>query len=144
MKLNLDCVRDVLLAIERCQQFELYTYEYDQEIHETVHNVYMNKSTLLNELPHQLQEDITYSVVILREAGYIMAEINENTPTIDDFSIFRLTYKGHEFLEEIRDGKVYSEVKKCLGTVGSFGLSLVSNVAQTLLGNGISAFLSTY
>lgn len=135
MKLNLDCIRDVLLTVEKCQQIELSQRG-------GIISKYLSMRDVLIELSNQLPEDIVYSVIILNEAEYIDAHITLTDSVIANFKIYRLTYKGHEFLDEIRDGKIWSGVKEGAASIGTFGLSTVSDIARGLISTAITAFLN--
>ncbi len=135
MKLNPDCIRDVLLTVEKCHQVEL-----------SQRGVPVSRplpmKTVVAELQNQLTEDIVYSVIILKEAGYIEAEITQTDSVIANFHIKRLTYKGHEFLDEIRDGKIWSGVKEGANAIGSFSLKTLSDIARGLISSAVAGLIA--
>jgi|AKZA01.1.fsa_nt_gi Hypothetical protein (DUF2513). len=115
MKLNHDCVREVLLCIEE--------------------NMELNDQILPNQLVlhNYTYDEIAYTVQKLIEAGFIKGK---DQGTMDDAGlclIFGLTWNGHEFLDTIRDPRIFSETqKKILSTVGSTSLSIVASVATSI------------
>lgn len=121
MKLNHDCVRDLLLYIEE-------NCSYNNEIS-------LNHLSLKN----YTVEDIVYSADKLIEADYINCLrspcLDDGMPTIIAVSI---TFSGHQFLDNIRDNKVWSETKSILSRVTSTSISFASSVAAQVLSNLIS------
>lgn len=53
-----------------------------------------------------------------------------------------MTYDGHEFLNEIRDGKRWNKVKSITTAIRNYSLSAVSSIAEGVTNAAISAFLS--
>lgn len=88
MKLNQDCVRDILLATE-----------------ELPYNHYFKLDYLVNapEFKCYTSEEIQYSVEKLKEAGYIDAEITKYLDGGYNFALKSITWSGHEFLDNIRN-----------------------------------------
>jgi hypothetical protein len=124
MKLNHDCIRDILLAVERLQTFEL----------RSVSGNFMNRSVSRNVLERDLanwnSEDVCYAVLILEEARYIVASVTMAGNNVVNYSIHRLTYNGHEYLESIRDGKVWEKLKSVMVDVG---VSTFDAIKQTAI-----------
>lgn len=114
MKLNLDCMRSILLFVEECP---------------------CNSSVSFKQITFALSseyapEDIYYSIMKLCEASFIKATIVES----DDFTIIRtiddITYEGHQFLADIRTDKVWRKTKSILENVGSTSVSAIVQVAS--------------
>jgi hypothetical protein len=85
----------LLLAIE---SFDSMTAWYS--VPSIVENKFKNKYSL---------EEVCYTVLCLKEAGYIEAQC---TLDIGAYSVRRLTWSGHEFLDNIRDAKPWAAAKK--------------------------------
>lgn len=126
MKLNHDCIRAVLLDIED--------------------NVTLYKKLNINQFPELKYssefsiQDITYSLVKLEEAGYIDAAF---TKLLQDGTYYyarigNLTFIGHEFLDNIRDPKIWKMTKEAANKVGKFSITTLASYAviigQKLLG----------
>ena len=88
MKLNRDCMRDILLTVE--------SYP-------------LGKRILFREVCEKLSnysyEDILYACLKLDEAGHLKtnkmsAPISSHTPNISE--IYSMTLSGHDFLDSIR------------------------------------------
>ena len=123
MKLNHDCVRAVLLYLEK--NLELNSSIYSADI----------------KIKKFSNDDIQYSVQKLIEAGFVNFL---DTRTLDHYyySITSISFYGHEYLDNIRDAKTWSVIKKGLSSVGSASLSVVvdfaAKVASDLLFRSIS------
>ena len=87
MKLNSDCIRDILIAIESLKPGSVYTI-----------------SSLHSVLPQYSSSVFNYHCLQLLDAGYISA----NTIAISNSAlpqicvILDLTFAGHQFLADIR------------------------------------------
>lgn len=121
MKLNQDCVRDLLLYLE-----ENLTYE----------NTININSLDLKDYPSL---DLIYTADKLNEADFIdcirSKFISEEGPIIIVKSI---TYNGHQFLDNIRDDGVWKETKKIASKVSTTSLDIISNIAAQVISNIIS------
>lgn len=124
MKLNHNCVRDLMLFIE-----DNLEYGY---------RLYVNE---LN-LGDYNQQTIVYSADKLYEAGYINAliktTIGSDLPQIEVKSI---TWEGHQFLDNIRDNKVWENTKNILSKFSSVSIGIISNVASQVISNLIKSQL---
>lgn len=117
MKLDINCVRDVLLYLE-----ENSTYE---------------NTIQLNDL-HQTLSDydddiITYAVDKLAEANYINAKRAAFLDGSVEFLIFSISYEGHKFLDNVRDDNVWETTKKKINKVSSVSLDILSQVASSVI-----------
>lgn len=115
MTLDLDCIRDILLEAEKCE-----------------YNESLPMRDLEKRLPDYYDKDIRYNCLKLYEAGYIDAlcvEIdNSILPYIHE--IRDITYRGHEFLANIRAPENWEKTKTIGAKVGTFGLSMASKIAE--------------
>ncbi|WP_311156180.1 DUF2513 domain-containing protein [Prevotella histicola] len=112
MKRNLDLIRNILFAVENSNSIDA--------------------SLTLNSLSklHRDQDLILYHVFLLDDAGFIIGIIDETAPYI---SIARLTNKGHDYLDTIRDDSVWKQTKSTLGKIsGSASLEVVKTIASKL------------
>ena len=101
MELNKDCVRDVLLSCE-----ELLKIDEDGYMNSLSHE------ELGQALPNYKTEDIIYTVVKLKEAGFLDVKVTKAFGNIlVDVRIYDITFNGHEFLNDIRDDKNWKKVK---------------------------------
>lgn len=127
MKLNSDCVRDVLLAVESADLDE-----------------YISPKTLHNSLPQYSESEIEYTCLILDEGGFLIA-ITIQLPGQEIAavkSIVRLTYQGHELAAKIRDPERWPKLKKGLSAVRDYSISALSAVAEGAVSASVSAVVS--
>ena len=115
MKLNPDCVRDILFTIEE-------------------HPVFMRLSldTFSEKLPQYTLTEIHYCCLKLYEANYINLSFYEQFPNklryIED-----LTFFGHEFLENIKNDNNWNKTKNIATNVGSFSFDVISKIAINII-----------
>ena len=120
MKLNHDCVRDILLYLEE--------YLFDKPL---------KIKTLFSQLCDKYQlEDIIYTCQKLKEADFITFTIDSECNRHS--FIKSITWKGHNFLDNIRDNKVISIAKESLKTVASYSLEILSNTCAKVIESMIS------
>ena len=118
MKLIHDCVRDVMLFLENNLTYEEYLY---------TRKIKLNKYKT---------NDILYTLDKLSEAGFIT--ITGKTMDDDNFYVTSITYNGHQFLDNIRDSKVWKQTKSILSTFTSTSLGIVQNIASQVISNIIT------
>lgn len=121
MKLNYDCVRDLLLYLE-----ENLTYEND---------VVINNISIKN----YTEAELVYTAEKLYEANYLNCMkpqyIDEEIPSI---IVLSLTYSGHQFLDTVRDNAVWDKTKKLSSSIASTSLKILENIATNVITNIIS------
>lgn len=116
MKLNPDCIRDVLLQMENLP--------YQEE---------MDVVQLHDLLPNYSYDEIDYTVLKLHEAGFIQANIQRYLTGSIDIVLLDITYNGHQFLANIRSNSVWNSVKEVSKKVGSNSLSAISQIATSIV-----------
>lgn len=119
MKLNQECVRDILLYFEE-------NLSYSNSI-----------STSNLSLKDYTCDEITYTIDKLHQYGYIDAH-----PIIADgmmpiFKVYSLTYEGHQFLDNIRDNKVWLKTKSTVSKFASVSISVLADVASSIIKSSI-------
>ncbi len=129
MKYNPDCVRKTLLMIEQEVKIEENDRGFFDEQHLWLPRLF---ELLANEFG---KPDILYSLLKLEEAGYIETNFYDAPENIDpqNSEITAITFKGHEFLENIREDRNWARVKEAGRKAGSLALSLLSDVAKSLV-----------
>ena len=127
MKLNYDCVRSVLLAVEKAEMI-------DENLSLTPLKVF----ELFDGLPEYKDNEILYTVEKLKEAGYINATIQFAAGHFIDGTVSSITYSGHEYLDNIREPEVWRKVKSVLAKAGATTLPLISQAAQMLIGSQLT------
>ena len=127
MKLKPDCVRDVLLTLE------------DAPFNEEVKLDYISK-----QLPNYSTDELWYTCLKLHEGGYIKAILASNLQSTLPFvvSIIDITFSGHQFLDSVRDTRVWAKTKEVAANAGSFTLKTLGYIAQEVAKVAISTALS--
>ena len=119
MKLNIDCIRDVLIFLEE-----------NLEISDDLEIKSQNLHAICNGLEGKYEKpEIAYTLLKLKEGCYIQAQTLMGNGIISNIIVSSLTYEGHQFIEPIRSETVFEEVKNKLGKVGNFALDIVQKVA---------------
>ena len=115
MRLNPDCTRDILLAVEEvCDMGHYFDSRIDLE---KISGDYT-------------KEEIAYHARQCNLAGMFFkfnSDLNGNWEVID------LTPKGHEFLANIREDTIWNNVKTVSAKVGSKSLSAISQIASSVI-----------
>lgn len=121
MKLNLDCVRDILLTIEK-------------------HPIPMNLNfyNFCELLPNYSKDEILYCCKRLYEANYLnlkFISIQNCKPQLDE--IGDLTFYGHEFLENIKNDTNWNKTKNIALKVGSFSFEVIKEISTSVISDVI-------
>ena len=127
MKLNYDCVRSVLLTVEKSKTI-------DEELNINPLTV----ETIFEQLPKYEDSEILYTIEKLKEAGYINATLQFAAGHFIDGAVSSITYSGHEYLDNIREPEVWRKVKAMLKNAGATTLPLISQAAQILIGSQLT------
>ena len=127
MKLNYDCVRSVLLTVEKSKTI-------DEELNLNPLAV----ETIFEQLPKYEDNEILYTIEKLKEAGYINAALHFAAGHFIDGTVSSITYSGHEYLDNIREPEVWRKVKTMLKNAGAITLPLISQAAQLLIGSQLT------
>lgn len=127
MKLNYDCVRSVLLTVEKSKTI-------DEELNLNPLTV----ETIFEQLPKYEDNEILYTIEKLKEAGYINAALQFAAGHFIDGAVSSITYSGHEYLDNIREPDVWRKVKAMLKNAGAITLPLISQAAQMLIGSQLT------
>jgi len=120
MKLNIECIRDVLL-----------TSEEETDLSNEVLNI--DTLTVMPRLNCYKEDDIVYTIKKLKEARYIEADV-KIYPEGHFAMIKHLTYEGHMFLDNIRDDGIWKKAKEKASKISSsVSINIISNIAMKLL-----------
>lgn len=117
MKLNYDCIRDIMLTIE------------EQET-----PMDMMPEEFYPLLPQYSELEINYCCKRLHEAGYltIYMQTLPSGPTGIITRIGDLTFSGHEFLADIRPTSTWEKIAPAIHKLGAASFKTVSNVASAI------------
>lgn len=120
MKLNHDCVRDLMLLAEEKLNMKNFI-----------------RCSNLNLDPYSKQE-LIYTAAKLIEADLLEGKYSRYIDGDCDATIQSITWAGHEFLDNIRDDSVWKTTKDKLAGFKSASLSFVNNVASQILASMIN------
>ncbi len=113
MKLNPDCIRDILLEVEEVTSLDC-RFSCRADVPET------------GRLAVYPFETLAYHIKQCDLNGYF-AEMD--TYDIQNFEISYLSPKGHAFLSDIRSDTVWKHTKTVAGRIGAWSLDTLSKIA---------------
>lgn len=124
MKLNVDCLRDVLLTMQDMPRGETLS---GNEIR-----------AILDEYD---EDDVDYSCLKLKEAGYIDAIIKEIPSGFIVLRLDDITFLGHQFIANIQSDSVWNDVKAISSKIGSQSISALTQIATSVISTIIKSQL---
>jgi len=137
MKLNPDCVRDVLLSVEKLHQIE--QLENGSVIVEPVH-----WGAICADLPKYSRSDVFYTLKTLGDGGLIEIDIQyADGGMVWYCDVSGLTFKGHEFIQQVKDDNCWAKIKRGLDAVRNYSLDAMSAVAKGITSASIEAFIAS-
>ena len=122
MKLNYDCFREVFLFIE-----EKLIWEDDLKYH------YLQLYAFEQNITKYSKAEIAYALKMGIEAGLIDGVILDSDAGIFDIRCFGLTFEGHQFLDTVRENKIWQKTKSALKAVSGASLSVITSIAKDFL-----------
>lgn len=125
MKLNLDTIRTLLLYLEE-------NLTVSEDGFEEIDYTQISEDTNI-AIPETIN-----TLKVLDEAGFIQTIGNYGDNSIDELSVFRITYDGYQFIDSIRPMPRWKKILKVIAIVGSSSLNVVSPIASQLLSSEIS------
>lgn len=125
MVLDHDCIRAILLEIERFSLFDdVYVYDPDK----------LSPDSFLSEYDC---DKVLYHIRQCDLAGYLL---NTNWEAFNYVSIEDLMPLGHELVSNIKTEEKWAHTKKILSSLGGAGLKMLSATAEGVA----TAFLNKY
>lgn len=143
MRLDMDCIRDVLLCVEENTGLRNFCYFVDLGLSESAEFIgtEMNIQDYQFDLLKIYENDtIIYHVNFCVEANLISL--------IDGSDMYHimvedLTPSGHDFLANIREKKNWGLVKSIAQKVGGYSLSAIIKIASGVSSNLIDEYLKS-
>lgn len=123
MKLNHDCIRDILFSIEDLS-----------EPNSLITSEQLSQTIFLNKYPY---EDVLYHLQQLIWDNYIMVP-TKYKDLEGSFVIKDLSPKGHEFISNIRKDTNWNKVKSISKDVGCETLSSIKTIAENVISTAIT------
>ena len=142
MRLNFDCVRDVLLCIEENTGLRKCCFFVDAGFASAAK--WVGNETSPEEYQQQLSKRYDNDTLIYHVRYCLDAGLAVRADYGSKYQIFvsDLSPEGHEFLAKIRDETQWGAVKKGLSAVRNYSLSAISSVAEGVMSAAISAYFS--
>jgi len=116
LKLNKECIRDLLLFVEN---LDTPSASEDELIEFGKDKGYPKK-------------ELIYTIQKLEEAKFIDASISYGGGRVAEFRINSITYEGHQFIDTIRDNAIWREAKKKASALKDVSLPIMSQIAISL------------
>lgn len=115
MKLNHDCIRDLLLYLEDhlCYKDEI-------------------RINSLKIEPYS-QDELLYTADRLIEAGYLNSRFGWNMQSSHIITVNSISYDGHQFLDTIRDDGIWKNTKNKFAKFSSISLPIIQELASSLI-----------
>lgn len=118
MKLNPDCIRDILLTVEEETDYsKLWSFGIRDDPND--------------KLSAYSYDEIIYHVSQCNQSGFISGYKDYDGG--EEFVVGDLTPKGHQFLADIRSDTVWSDIKAVSSKVGSNSLQAISQIASNVI-----------
>lgn len=121
MKLNPDCMRDILLFLEK------------QDVNDRV-----SYKELVSSLPGYSDQELFYTALKLEEAGFINASTANVRVYPELLTITDITFNGHQFLDDIRDNSNWQKIKAIGEKAGSLSVKAIAQIAVNLISSFIN------
>ena len=134
MVLKSDCIRDVLIAVEKLQRYS--------EFEDTVVKEDFYVEALYAALPQYSKQDVFYTLFTLDQAGLVDISVQWSSGCVVLCAINYLTFSGHEFLEKIRDDGRWHGIKKALPSIRNYSLAAINAISEGMTSGAISAYLA--
>ncbi len=131
MRLNMDCLRDILLCVEENTGLRKSCYFVDSDLavaqsysDDEFETIPKYQVALLSSYSN---DELIYHVHYCVYAELILPFDNSSDEKI---MIADLTPKGHEFLGNIRNPDNWAKTKEVGGKIGAFGLNMAEKIAE--------------
>ena len=119
VKLDYDLLRYILFEIED----ENYSRGAGENLQNELRNKYGDKF-----------EQIKFAhIELLNDGGYIVANVKRFGDNLLFVEPLRITLKGYDFLNSIRDVKQWQNIKNKIYGIGSYSLEVIKQVATKLI-----------
>lgn len=125
MRMDIDCIRDILLQAEQREFTIIHTLSNDEDT-QTSKLQFINKYEI---------KKLMYHINLANELGLLKI-----TRCIGATSVKDLSAQGHLFLADIREDNVWNKTKEISKQIGASSLDTVKQIAV----NVVSSLISNY
>lgn len=127
MKLNMDCMREVLLYL--ADNLSIKTEPLQKKL---FNKIDLRSLYRANELSAFSEDNIFYSAYNLISCKFIEATLHEGSGGPITYYIFNISYAGHQFLESIREPTAWEKTKNIASAIGNHSLKFLEDTAQKI------------
>ena len=143
MKLNMDCVRAVMLCVEEHTDYDHYCYFVSYRKNE-VDDFLFDGPVVPPDYQLELEktydnDDLFYAVEYCVKSGFVETLFSKDSYRIP---ISGITPQGHEFLENIRSDSNWEKVKKIAAKANSLSASVIIEIAKSVAVEAAKHFLT--
>lgn len=132
MKLNPDCIRDIMLFCEKNTYIE--TCEVGNVLGASYHVLSAGSMCKIPPLNSYDAGALIYHIIQLIESGYLASDFSfdpiMNFKHADTPKIYYVTPKGHEFIASIGEKKNWAKTKNILKSVGTVSLTVIETISK--------------
>lgn len=132
MHLNYDCLRDVLIELEKRLDI-VNSSELTGLVSLRFKYLSIDRLCSFDELSPYPAEDVFYAIHNLHQAGFIEADIEIVSGIVSRCVVCDITHPGHEFLRSIKDETIWTLIKRKYGPQINASLPLLQDVACKLI-----------
>lgn len=133
MRLDIDCVRDLLLCIEENTGLRKSCFFIDTGLTESARFTGDESKPFDYQLKLNTKYDDDKLIYHLNYCIDARLTTLSNTSTLYRIVISDLTPSGHQFLNNVRDENVWKKVKSITSTFSSISLPMIGNTAAQIL-----------
>lgn len=123
MKLNPDCVRDILLKVE--------------EIPDVHHHWTFDTQNIPKIFPQYTTDEVMYHLRQCELSGFFIN--TSHNITYENFTVLDLSPSGHQFLNNVRENSIWNGVKGVAAKVGVSSLDALMQIATNVITQLIKA-----
>lgn len=144
MKLDPDCVRDLMLFCE--EHTYIKTEEIGRYTAARYHVLYVDSMRHIPPLNKYDTGALIYHIIQLSESGYLATDFRFDP--VENFrhnalpAIYYVTPKGHEFIASIVGKAQWDNISKILRSLGSVSLTVIETVSKGIASAAIEQILA--
>lgn len=133
MKLDISCIRDLLLCFEACL---ILTDELEYK------SIDLYEICQTENLQQYSRSQIAYTICKLEEADFINAYVQYGNNSISYIVVSSITFAGHQFLDTIRPESVWSKIHSISEKTGLKSISTIMDIAEIILPDTIKSAIT--
>lgn len=136
MKLDVECIREILIYLENNLDFIEGTYKHNN----------IGRSKIVKDLHSTkgLDKDLlAYAIEKMCESHIIEADIIIGScHGMTHCNIYDISYQGHQFLDSIRPESIWEKTKNIANSIGNHSLKFIEDTAQKCAVTATAAIFS--